>query len=87
MRCFCSVINQFTGFSLAGARLSLPTKWTAMKQDEDFRVVYIDSKTAEYKEIEKEFINQVNTGPYASKIPNKQNIKVVKVCGEIHYLN
>lgn len=64
---------------LKGARLSLPAIWAPMKQDEDFRVVYIDNKTPEFKEIEKEFITQVNSGPHANKIPNKQNIKVVKI--------
>ena len=51
-----------------------------MKEKEDFRVVYITPSTQEFKDIEKEFLQQVKTGQYSSKIPNTQNIKVVKVC-------
>ena len=57
----------------------MPAKWVTMKKDENFRVVNIDNKSQEFKEIEKEFLDQVTKGPYAYKIPNNNNIKVVKV--------
>ena len=81
------VLSQFYSFHIyncilciVGAKLSLPTKWVPMKEKEDFRVVYITPSTQEFKDIEKEFLQQVKTGQYSSKIPNSQNIKVVKVC-------
>ena len=68
-----------TRLVFVGATLPLPAKWVPMKKDEDFRVVYIDNKSQEFKDIEKEFIDQVTKGPYSNKVPNNKNIKVVKV--------
>ena len=65
---------------VAAAKHALPHEWTAMKDDENIRIENIGASDPMYKQIEKQFVNEVTTGQFNNRISSMKNVKVTKVC-------
>ncbi|KAK3597792.1 hypothetical protein CHS0354_006160 [Potamilus streckersoni] len=58
---------------------ALPEAWDEMQDKENLKRVNMLNLSPEYQQLENIFLTEAKTGPYSNRVPNVQNIKVVKI--------
>lgn len=63
----------------AAAGISLPDSWKPMSDKTEIDVFPIPKSDQLYSDVEKQFMDSVQKGNHAFKVPNVQKLKVIEV--------